>query len=79
MCLVCNKIDLKDTDEIEVTNDEGKQLAQKHNLVYYEVSAKTGFNVNTVFEDLANTINEKVNKRELENNMEMQVTNNLHH
>ena len=69
MFLVCNKIDLMDTDEIEVSYDEGKQLAKEHNLVYYEVSAKTGINVNTMFEDLANNINEKVNERELENKM----------
>ena len=41
--LVGNKNDLK--FEREVTTEEGQEFADKHNLIYFETSAKSGDNV----------------------------------
>ena len=52
-----------------VVKSSVQTLASKHNLRFYQTSAKIGDNVIKVFEDLANIIHEKLNKIELENNM----------
>ena len=44
---MCNKIDLK--DDRQVTTQEGQEMADKYDVDYYEVSAKTGENVEKVF------------------------------
>mgnify|MGYP006097208619 FL=1 len=41
--LVGNKSDLK--FEREVTTQEGQEFADKHNLIFFETSAKTAANV----------------------------------
>ena len=41
--LVGNKSDLK--FEREVTTEEGQEFADKHNLIFFETSAKTSANV----------------------------------
>ena len=45
--LVCNKVDLG--EDREVSEEEGKQHALDHELKYFEVSAKTGQNIEEVF------------------------------
>ena len=45
--LVSNKIDL--LDEREVTEEMGMQLAEDHELKYFEASAKTGINVDVIY------------------------------
>jgi Ras-related protein Rab-8A len=55
--IVGNKIDV-DKEERKVTTEEGQKLAEEYNFPFYETSAKTGKNVNEVFED----IGEKVDK-----------------
>ncbi len=52
--LVGNKLDLEDTRQ--VTQAEGKALAAKHGMLFYETSAKTGINVENVFMDVARDI-----------------------
>ena len=46
--LIGNKLDLE--NERKVTFEEGKKLAEKHNYVFQEVSAKTGKNFENLFE-----------------------------
>ena len=45
--LVGNKNDLK--FEREVTTEEGQEFADKHNLIFFETSAKSGENVESSF------------------------------
>jgi GTPase SAR1 family protein len=50
ICLVGNKIDLPDR---EVTEQEGLDIAQKHDLLFKEVSAKSGVNIQEFFKEVA--------------------------
>lgn len=56
--LVGNKIDL--VEEIKVTSDEGEKLATQIKAInFYETSAKTGQNVNEIFEEISNAVHNK--------------------
>ena len=55
--IVGNKIDV-DAEERKVTKEEGQKLAEEYNYPFFETSAKTGENVNKIFDD----IGEKVDK-----------------
>lgn len=46
--LVANKVDL--VDDRVVTTEEGKEIAKKYDMEYYETSAKSSHNVKEVFE-----------------------------
>jgi len=50
MVLVGNKTDLKEDRLIEY--EEAKALADKHQLSYFETSAKEGININESFDEL---------------------------
>ena len=52
MYLVGNKIDL--IEERVVSDEEGKSLANDLNMKYFGVSAKTGENVDIIFDDIVN-------------------------
>ena len=52
--LVGNKVDLE--DEREVTRKQAEELAANLGVRYFETSAKTGQNIQKVFEELANEI-----------------------
>ena len=58
MVLVGNKTDLN--ERRVVTTDEGKELADKLGISFYETSAKTGENVEKVFEDSLNEISKQI-------------------
>ena len=72
--LVGNKID-KIEDRV-VSDEEGKSLANDLNMKYFDVSAKTGKNVNVLFDDIVNSLIKKypidkidVKKREKKDNI----------
>ena len=67
MILVGNKNDLE--NERDVSFDEGEQFAKNNNMMFYETSAKTGKNVNEIFENTVNNISKKIeeNYYDLEN------------
>lgn len=66
--LIGNKYDLieEDEDSRKVSYDEGLQLSKEENLLFFETSAKTGFNVQQVFleigEKILSTITEDSSK-----------------
>ncbi len=53
LILVGNKVDLPD---IQVTAEEGRELAKKYNTFYFESSAKSGKMVNNIFENLVRMV-----------------------
>ena len=59
MVLVGNKSDLSEKRKVSV--EEGQQMARNHNLLFFESSAKTGDNVDRIFEVSAQEINKKIN------------------
>ena len=60
MVLVGNKSDLEDYRQ--VTFKEGEEMAKNNNIMFFETSAKTGENVEKIFEDSAKEINNKINQ-----------------
>ena len=64
IALVGNKVDLKR----EVNKNDVENFAEENNLIYYEISAKDGINVDFAFEKLAKVIIEKM-KDENENRL----------
>ena len=60
MVLVGNKSDL--TEEREVSEEEGREFANKHGLLFFETSAKTGENVKEVFQESTAEIAKRIKK-----------------
>ena len=62
--LAGNKIDVNEEDKV-VKTEEGKKIANELNLPFYETSAKNGVNVNEIFEDILEKIDEVYSKIEV--------------
>ena len=61
--LVANKIDLVEGRKVD--KEEGKAIADKYKMKYYETSARNNINVKEVVEDLAHEIYATFNPREI--------------
>ena len=65
--LIGNKNDLKDRREVQY--EEGAEFAKKRNMIFLETSAKTGNNINSIFDKTVNQIDKNIidNKYDLDN------------
>ena len=63
IALVGNKIDLEANREVSF--EEGKEFAEKNNLIFFETSAKTAENIDATFSYLIDHINSKIENGEL--------------
>ena len=72
--LVANKIDLEDR---KVTNETGKEFANKNKIMYVETSAKNGLNIDSPFEKLADVLINKIkeNPDNYVNNTSVKIKN----
>ena len=61
--LAGNKVDVNEQDKLVKTED-GKKTADEYKLPFYETSAKNGVNINEIFEDLVEVIDETYSKLE---------------
>lgn len=50
IALLANKIDLEDRD---VSEEEGMEMAKNNRILFKEVSAKTGMNIQEFFKEIA--------------------------
>ncbi|CAD8197055.1 unnamed protein product [Paramecium pentaurelia] len=69
IALVANKIDI-DGKRI-ITTDEVQKIAKENDLAYFETSGKTGQNVDTLFETMAQTILQRIESGEIDTSLEM--------
>ena len=60
MVLVGNKCDLDDKRQVSV--EEGKDLAEKNDMLFFETSAKDGINVDEIFVKSAEQISKKIDQ-----------------
>lgn len=57
--LIGNKSDLDESKRV-VTIEEGRSLAEKHNIPFFETSAKWNLNINEAFECLAKEVKDEI-------------------
>lgn len=62
--LIANKID-KIVNQNEVRNIKGWQIADENNMIYFETSAKTGYNVDKIFIEAGDTLYKKIKNNKL--------------
>ena len=62
--LAGNKIDVNEELRV-VRTEEGQKIADEYNLAFYETSAKSGININEIFEDLVKKVDEIYSKLEV--------------
>ena len=65
MVLVGNKCDLE--NEREVSTEEGQKYAKENGMLFFETSAKTGNNVEELFQESINEIHKIIKNKEKEN------------
>ena len=58
MVLVGNKCDLNDKRQVSI--EEGRELAERYEMMFFETSAKDGINVEEIFLNSANEISKRI-------------------
>ncbi|KAM3134013.1 hypothetical protein pb186bvf_013855 [Paramecium bursaria] len=64
LVLIGNKTDLQ--DKRVISTEEGSQYAKKHDLLFFEASAKTGQNVDKIFQEAADQVLKKIENRDVD-------------
>lgn len=62
---------INDAPSREVSYEEAKKLADKHGFSYFETSAKTGENVDSVFESMGTKILNQVERGDIDPSQEV--------
>ncbi|XP_067902121.1 EF-hand calcium-binding domain-containing protein 4A isoform X2 [Heterodontus francisci] len=63
ICLLGNKIDTLDCETGQVSKAEGERLAEEYNAVFYECSAKSGYNIMEPLMHVARLLSEQEDKQ----------------
>jgi Ras-related protein Rab-5C len=63
LCLAGNKCDCE-TNEKKVSNQEAKEFAEAHNMVFFETSAKNDLGIRDLFQTLGKRIYDKKNSKD---------------
>jgi Fe2+ transport system protein B len=74
IALLANKVDLEERD---ITEIEGRELAERNGINFKEVSAKTGANIQEFFKEIAAQlpdVNEPTNRQKMGESSVMNVT-----
>lgn len=64
IALVGNKMDLE--HKRVVSTEEGKDLAERHNMIFFETSAKNGTNVDTCFYNIVDRISQMIEDKTID-------------
>ena len=62
--LASNKIDVADDLKV-ITPEEGQKMAAEYQMPFFETSAKEGININEIFEDIFEKVDEVFSKLEV--------------
>ena len=62
--LAANKIDVADDLKV-ITPEEGQKMADEYHMPFFETSAKEGININEIFEDIVEKVDEVFSKSEV--------------
>ncbi len=62
--LAANKIDVADDLKV-ITPEEGQKMADEYHMPFFETSAKEGININEIFEDIVEKVDEVFSKLEV--------------
>ncbi len=69
--LVGNKIDME--EERKVSTEEGKKLAEELGIPFFETSAKTGENIDNIFDNIVEDLDKEFgNRQKIERNLSYQ-------
>ena len=60
LILVGNKYDLNEARKVD--EEQGRILASQYNMIFFEASAKTGYNIDEIFNKACHKIYENINK-----------------